>query len=119
MTRLQRLLCASLKAHLDGGRAMPPEGSGILWRAFLALSRTRGFSANGPCPISFAEIEAWMRLTRTPLEPHHVETLMAMDEVWMAKVYERQSLPEGVKALPQRSSEAMTPALFDLALGPL
>ena len=116
MTRLQRLLCASLKAHLDGGRALPPEGSGILWRAFLALSRTRSTGANGPNAITFTEIEAWSRLTRTPLEPHHVETLMAMDEVWMAKVYARQNLPEGAKALPQRSKEAMTPTLFDLAM---
>ncbi|EYD70508.1 hypothetical protein Lokhon_03141 [Limimaricola hongkongensis DSM 17492] len=80
------------------------------------MSRTRSTGANGPNAITFTEIEAWSRLTRTPLEPHHVETITAMDEVWMAKVYARQNLPEGTKALPQRSKEAMTPTLFDLAL---
>lgn len=113
---LKRLLCRALKAHLAGGKARPPEGSGILWGAFLALSRTRSTGPNGPNPITFAEIEAWARLTRTPLEPRHVEILAAMDAIWMDKVYERQRQPEGTKALPQRSNEAMTPALFDLAL---
>ena len=116
MTRLHRLLCAALEAHLAGGKPRPPEGSGILWGAFLALSRARTCGPAGPNPISFTEIEAWSRLTRTPLEPQHVEIITAMDAIWMEKVYARSNAPEGVKALPQRSEHGLTPALFDLVV---
>ena len=116
-TRLHRLMCAALEANLAGGKPRPPEGAGILWGAFLALSRTRTCGPTGPNPISFSEIEAWARLTRTPLEPRHVETLVEMDRLWMERAYARQDAPEGVKQLPQRSEHGLTPKLFDLAVG--
>lgn len=88
VVRLKRLLCAALEAHMAGERPRPPEGSAVLWNAFLALSRARSVGPAGPNPIAFSEIEAWARLTRTPLEPHHVDILAAMDAVWIGRAYE-------------------------------
>jgi len=33
----------------------------------------------GPLPISFAEIEAWMRVTKNILEPRDIEALKLLD----------------------------------------
>lgn len=115
MTRLGKALQDALTAHLQGGPARPPEAGFPLWLAFLSLSRTRRHHWGGPEPISFAEIEAYCRLMRTPFDPHHVEILMAMDHTWMTWANDRP--PEGVKTLPQRSAQGLSAALFDAMTG--
>ncbi|MGK7661954.1 MULTISPECIES: phage tail assembly chaperone [unclassified Marinovum] len=115
-SRLARRLCASLTAHLDGGRAIAPEGTSPIWNSFMALSRARTCGPAGPNPIGYPEIEAYARLMRIPLEPRHVDAIMAMDRVWMEFAY-RKRVPDGVKALPPRSGQPLTPAMFDLAAG--
>ena len=117
MTRLSRHLCAVLKAHLAGGRPNPPEAGVPLWNAFLALSRSRSYHAGGPEAIRFTEIEAWCRLTRTPLAPHHIRILANMDEAWLEHAYARRGAPEGIKAMPQLSKQPLSAALFDVAVG--
>ena len=114
---LKRHLCEALRRQLAGSKGHPPSGSAILWNAFMALSRARTAGPVGPNAIAYSEIAAWSQLTRTPLKPHHVEILTAMDEVWMGHVYDRERAPEGVKTLPPRSKHALTPAMFDLAVG--
>ncbi|MFO1104604.1 MAG: hypothetical protein U1E34_00775 [Amaricoccus sp.] len=89
LDRLRRQLVEALQGHLATGRRPAiPEAGGPLWSAFLDLDATRGFHAAGPQPITFAEIEAWGRLTRTPLEPHHVAILRAMDVALLQHVAE-------------------------------
>jgi hypothetical protein len=116
--RPQRQLVGALERYLDGGRSAPPDGGGTLWRAFGDLSRARFCGPAGPNPISYPEIVAYAQLMRMPLEPHHVETLAAMDAVWMERVYRKaKGAPAGVKTLPPRSEHALTPAMFDLVTG--
>lgn len=112
--RLQRQLLAALEAHLEGGNPRVPEGASLLWNGFAALSRARG---SGPAAITFPEIEAWSRLMRVPLEPHQVEILCAMDQLWLKHVMRKSEAPEGVKTLPRSSGQPMTPAMFDAVLG--
>ena len=88
----------------------------ILWEAFQRLSRARSYGAAGPNPIGFPEIEAWMRLTRTPLEPHHVEVIEAMDAVWLNRARGIGGAPDGVKIAPHKSAHKITPEMFDLAI---
>ncbi len=114
--RLQRLLCAALQAELAGDVVRLPEGSKILWRAFLDLSAARTCAAGGPDPIQYSEIAAWAHLMRVPLEPEHVRLLRKLDRIWLEKVYDKRNAPEGVEALPARSEHAITPAMFDIAL---
>ncbi|SFD16959.1 phage tail assembly chaperone [Salipiger profundus] len=118
MKPLSKRLSAALMQHLEGGKPKAPEGSSILWNAFMALSRARTCGPMGPNPISYPEIAAWAQLMRMPLEPHHVEALAAMDAVWMKRAYRSdKSVPQGVKALPPRSEHALTPAMFDVFAG--
>ncbi|MEQ9225064.1 MAG: hypothetical protein RLO15_01810 [Parvibaculum sp.] len=116
MVRLRKLLTRALEDHLAGGPPRPPEGAAVLWNAFNALSHARTLGPVGPNPIQPSEIESWARLMRMPLEPHHVAILAEMDRIWMRDAYSKQSVPEGVKTLPQRSTQAITPGLFDLAV---
>lgn len=110
-------LCDALRAQLNGDRTHAPEGLAILWNAFMALSRGRSCGPVGPNPISYPEIAAWCCLMRVPLEPHHVATLTAMDAVFMEHTYRRRNAPDGTKALPHSSGQALTPAMFDLSVG--
>jgi hypothetical protein len=85
--RLKRQLVEALACNLRTGRPVTvPEAGRLLWSAFIELDGTRGFGEAGPQPIAFAEIEAWCRLKRTPLEPHHVDALRAMDAAMIAHV---------------------------------
>jgi len=108
--RFTARLVAALEAHLATGAAVAlPEGSRPLWDAFCALSQARSYGAVGANPIAFAEIAAWSALMRWPLEPHHVETIRALDVAWLKSVHR--------EARPQVSSAPLTPEMFDAVLG--
>lgn len=70
-----------LGRKMPAAPALPPEVR-HLWQTFLELHRTRpaGFGAS---PIAFAEIDAWSRLKRTPLDPWEVDAIVALDREWM------------------------------------
>lgn len=117
-SRLAARLCAKLKASLEGGKVRVAEGEGVLLDAFNALSRARSHGPHGPNPISWEALAAWSHLTRTPIEPHHAEILMALDEVWLTHVYRKdKQAPEGIKALPPMSKHPINAALLDAMLG--
>ena len=116
-TRLSRQLCAAVTAALSGARVRPPEAGRPLWNAFQRLNATRTYHMAGPNPISFAEIEAFARLMRLPLEPWHVTILMDMDAAWLTQATARAKVPEGVKALPPISKQPLNAALLDVVMG--
>lgn len=91
-----------------------PDGSGPIWNAFVALSRTRTMTEAGPNPISFTEIDAWCRLTRTPLEPHHVEVIAAMDAVWLEEVRAYQERASGKGGDIPKPKTVLNAEMFDL-----
>lgn len=110
MNKLADRLSAALAANLGGGDARPPNGTAVLWNGFMALSRARSCGPFGPNPISYPEIEAWSHLMQVPLRPHHVEALVAMDNVWMDHSY-------GKIQGGRPASAALTPAVFDAVMG--
>ncbi|SFP62554.1 phage tail assembly chaperone [Tranquillimonas alkanivorans] len=105
--RLEKLICAALEDNLRGRAPRPPEGSESVWNAFVALSRTRKRTAEGPEPITYAEVDAYCRLMRVPLEPRHVGILCAMDRIWLDHATGRKEAP------PQD----LTAAGFDAVFG--
>lgn len=105
--RLKRALLAAATSSKPG----VPEAGLLLWHAFVRLSNARSYSQLGPNPISHAEIEAYARLMRLPLTPHHVETLRAMDEAWLAQVQSGQG------ATPQGKAQPLTAGMFDAVFG--
>lgn len=118
--RYTQAMCETVRRSLSGRPPNLPAGSAVLWRAFAELSSARGMDATGPASITFSEIEAWCRLSRTPLAPHHVETIRAMDAAFIehfATAAKGETTAGGARKLPQRSKQALSPALFDAALG--
>lgn len=57
-----------------------------VWTAFLDLNgaRTQGF--NGPNPITYQDIRAWIDLTETPLSAWEVEAIKRLDRLFMRVV---------------------------------
>jgi hypothetical protein len=75
------------------GPGVPAVASHV-WEMFGALSLARSGGMAGPNPIGYAEIEAWSRLTDTPLDPDEVMLLRAMDIEYLAATYELSAPPE-------------------------
>ena len=114
MNATTRHLTRALAAVLEGERPRLPEGGGPLWTAFLDLSAARSGHAHGPNPISYAEILAYARLMRLPLAPHHVRTIRALDDAWLAHV---RGPAAGKKGATVGQRQALTGAMFDAVFG--
>lgn len=82
--RLERQLCDALRASMMTGAApIVPEAGRLYWRMFIDLSSARTWSAAGPNPIAWSEIDAWARLRRWPVRNRHINVLRAMDRIWL------------------------------------
>lgn len=116
MQRLEKHLCAALKKGLAGKSGPIPAGGGPIWSAFCRLSEARSWHANGPNPISYAEIEAYCRVAKMPLGPSHISIVRALDGIWVSDFYRRQNQGrEGApKTMPPVSDHPLTAALFDV-----
>lgn len=111
---LEKLLVDALENHLSTGKSpRVPEGAWPIWSAFGELSAARSWGPHAPNPLAFSEIEAWARLTRWPLEPHHVRLLSALDRTWMAHAARAlSSSAQGHDRAP-RPVGKLTAELFD------
>ena len=54
-----------------------------LWNIFLRISGRRGSSGFGILPLAWADIDAFSRLTQTPLEPWEVRILEELDDAYL------------------------------------
>ena len=84
-----------MSARLLHGPPMPPEGAHV-WLAFSRL-RARTGGGMGPNPIGWSDIDAFVRLTATPLAPWEVECIEHLDQTWMRVVTDKnyEWRPEG------------------------
>ncbi len=120
MTTITKHLCEELERNLSSAvtRVRLPAGGELLWKWFIDLNRTRTFHMAGPNPISYAEIGAYAAATGWPIGAHHIETLTAMDRVFLehhAKL--AASKPDGVKVLPPVSKVPLSAGLLDAMFG--
>lgn len=105
--RLQRQLEAAVRSRLAGGNAPIPEAGVLFFNMFAALAATRG----GSQPLSHAEIEAYIRLYRWPLEPRHVDLLRSLDRVWLE--HASKAVRGATTPTPPTKASPMTAAAFD------
>ena len=68
---------AAALAALEGPEC--PEALEYLLGWAYTLHGRSGISEVGVAPLSYAEVDAWARRTRTDIEPWEVEALMAID----------------------------------------
>ncbi len=105
MVRLRRQLVKAVETAAAGGKPVVPDGGILLWQCFRDLNATRS-NGFGPGPISYLEIDAYLRLIGMSLQAHHIKILRLMDEAWLRKDH----------AGPSRSSgpaPSITPNAFD------
>jgi hypothetical protein len=116
--RLDRQLSDAMKEHLITGKPPRiPEAGRLLWSLFVEISASRTYHAAGPHRLAFAEIEAWARLHRWALEPHHIETICELDRAWLEHApAKRRQATSGTRTFNQKGP-AMTAAMFDAVFG--
>lgn len=114
-----KLICAELERQLATTNAVPrlPAGSELLWRWFAALNRGRTVGVTGLDPLQYSQIEAYARLSRWPIQPHHVAIIMTMDATYLRFHARRQSNSESVKTLPPVSQVPLSAGLLDAMFG--
>ncbi|MFC0200835.1 phage tail assembly chaperone [Paracoccus rhizosphaerae] len=118
MAKLEKILCRTLEALLDGKRPRMPDVGGDILDAFLALSRARSYHQHGPNPITWEALAAWSQMMRRPLPPHHAEIIMALDEVWMRDAARRMgNAASGASPQPMVSDTPLSAGLFDAITG--
>jgi hypothetical protein len=77
-----------------------------VWGLFLRLHEQRGIGM-GPCPVSYADMVAFARITGEAIRPWEAEIIRALDREYLTTINDRQEAPAEV------SSRPMSPALFD------
>jgi hypothetical protein len=93
---------AAARAELEGPPCPPALAHVVRW--FAELSSARGGSGFGANPISYAEIEAWARLTRRYPSSVEVALLRDVDSAYLRVAAEWTSQPS-----PASRSQAKTP----------
>ncbi|MFS8124204.1 hypothetical protein QD336_17430 [Rhizobium sp. BR 250] len=89
-----------------------------MWKWFIDLNRTRTFHMAGPNPISFAEIDAYARVSGWPISERHVAIITAMDGAFLSHHAQQSSKkPDGVKMLPPVSKVPLSAGLLDAMFG--
>lgn len=66
-----------------------PEFLNYLWQWFCSLSGGRGYTENGPMPLSFSEIQAWAHLTKTDLSAWEVSALKQIDQAFLLEAMKK------------------------------
>ena len=72
-------MAARARAALEGPGL--PEEIAYLWEWFRELDGARGSNGFGPMPVSYAELDAWARLTGRHTLPWEVRWLMLLDRI--------------------------------------
>ena len=62
---------------------LPPAGE-MLWTWFFRLSKGRANYGYGAAPLTWADLEAWMRITGVDLSPLEADALLSMDNAYIS-----------------------------------
>lgn len=65
---------------------LPPIEAGAYLHGYLFDAGPTGHGAAGPVPLGYADIEAWARLTATPLAPWEAQTLRELSRAYVAEL---------------------------------
>lgn len=62
-----------------------------LWHWFWNLNGSRHSGDGGPQPLSYLEIDAWQRLTRTTVRVEEIQILIEMDGAYLSALHKEQA----------------------------
>ena len=72
-----------------------PEPLRRLWDKFLSLHEGRTYGINGANPITYLDMDAWMRVTRNSLAPWEVTSIMKIDKAWIKVINTDEEKTDG------------------------
>lgn len=113
MDRITEALRAALEGMMEGHKVRLPDGGQDLFNGFLQLSRARSFNGAHPNPITWEALAAWAQMMRWPLEPHHAEIIMALDETFLSVTSRKITGQQGGVPVVSPSKGNLTPEAFD------
>ncbi|MGN6142243.1 MAG: phage tail assembly chaperone [Mesorhizobium sp.] len=75
-----------MAAQLEADLATPPFPLALnyVWRAWSRIRRRKAGGFSGPNPIEWPDIDAFVRNTRTRLDPHDIEMIEQIDDLYLA-----------------------------------
>lgn len=73
---------AEIEAELNGP-PLPRELS-YLWKIFCRIASRRGGNGFSALPLTWSDIDAFCRLTRTQLQPFEIEIIEDLDALYLA-----------------------------------
>ena len=76
-----------------------------LWQWFLELNQGRGTGGFGPSRLTYIDIDAWSRLTRTIIRPGEVRAILAVDNEWLRVQLSAQPKQPASKPKPVLSAK--------------
>lgn len=80
--QLKRARTPERQAELEEELALPPfpEALRYLWTAFVRMRRRNAGNGYGPTPITWADIDAYSRLSGLRLQPWEIEIIELLDD---------------------------------------
>jgi hypothetical protein len=81
----------ALAEEVPVATAPPLCSARYVWEYFCELHTQRGHSFGSFLPLSWTEIDAWSRLSRTPLSPWETRVLSLLDVTWRIAYAEQSS----------------------------
>jgi hypothetical protein len=63
--------------------ALFPDIASYVWATFISLHDGRTYGMSGPNPISYDIIKAWCDLYGVALNPWEIDTVKALDNLWI------------------------------------
>lgn len=68
----------------------PPQGLEHVWNIFWELRSTCGQGVGfGPTRISYLELDAWQRVTKSDLSQQELDCIVAMDSAYLAEALKK------------------------------
>ncbi len=90
---IQRSRKPEKRAEYEADLACPPLPPSLiyLWNTFNRLSSRRSSNGFGVNPISWADIDAFVRHSKFALAPWEIETIEDLDRLFLAEISRNQS----------------------------
>lgn len=85
---LSRARTDARKAELSEELAVPamPMALQYLWDAFMRIRRRKGAGLNGPLPIEWPDIAAFVTLSGWRFAPWEIEIIEDLDSLWLSSI---------------------------------
>ncbi|MHA6690600.1 phage tail assembly chaperone [Devosia sp. A449] len=97
--QLSRARTPERRSEIEGELALPPFPDALryLWTAFIRIRRRNAGNGFGATPITWADLDAYSRLSGLHLRPWEIETIERLDDALMTSMAELKPSEQAYK----------------------